>query len=162
MEGQIAGPLKAETAFHSPLPPSVCACSVASVVTGTLRPQGLQPARLLCPWDTLGKREYWSGLSCLPPGDLPDPGIEPASLMSPALAGGFFTTQVTQGNAAAAAAKSLQSCPTLCDPIRRQPTRLPCPWDSPGKNTGVGRHFLLQCMHACKVASVMSQGNGKN
>ena len=31
-------------------------------------------------------------------------------------------------------------------PHRRQPTRLPCPWDSPGKNTGVGRHFLLQCM----------------
>ena len=28
----------------------------------------------------------------------------------------------------------------------RQPTRLPCPWDSPGKNTGVGCHFLLQCM----------------
>ena len=45
-----------------------------------------------------------------------------------------------------AAAKSLQSCPTLCDPIRWQPTRLPCPWDSPGKNTGVGCHFLLQCM----------------
>ena len=42
---------------------------------------------------------------------------------------------------AAAAAKSLQSCPTLCDPIR-----LPRPWDSPGKNTGVGCHFLLQCM----------------
>ena len=31
-------------------------------------------------------------------------------------------------------------------PLRRQPTRLPCPWDSPGKNTGVGCHFLLQCM----------------
>ena len=46
--------------------------------------------------------------------------------------------------AAAAAAKSLQSCPTLCD-RRRQPTRLPRPWDSPGKNTGVGCHFLLQC-----------------
>ena len=30
-------------------------------------------------------------------------------------------------------------------PHRRQPTRLPCPWDSPGKNTGVGCHFLLQC-----------------
>ena len=39
-----------------------------------------------------------------------------------------------------AAAKSLQSCPTLCDP------RLPRPWDSPGKNTGVSCHFLLQCM----------------
>ena len=31
-------------------------------------------------------------------------------------------------------------------PHRRQPTRLPCPWDSPGKNTGVGFHFLFQCM----------------
>ena len=31
-------------------------------------------------------------------------------------------------------------------PHRRQPTRLPCPWDSLGKNTGVGCHFLLQCM----------------
>ena len=38
------------------------------------------------------RQEYWSGLPCPPPGDLPDPGIEPASLMSPALAGGFFTT----------------------------------------------------------------------
>ena len=47
--------------------------------------------------------------------------------------------------AAAAAAKSLQSCPTL-RPHRRQPTRLCRPWDSPGKNTGVGCHFLLQCM----------------
>ena len=46
---------------------------------------------------------------------------------------------------AAAAAKSLQLCPTLCDPIDGQPTRLPRPWDSPGKNTGVGCHFLLQC-----------------
>ena len=41
-----------------------------------------------------------------------------------------------------AAAKSLQSCPTLCDAA----TRLPCPWDSPCKNTGVGCHFLLQCL----------------
>ena len=48
--------------------------------------------------------------------------------------------------AAAAAAKSLQSCPTLCGPIDRQPTRLPYRWDSPGKNTGVGCHFRLQCM----------------
>ena len=45
----------------------------------------------------------------------------------------------------AAAAKLLQSCPTL-RPHRQQPTRLPHPRDSPGKNTGVGCHFLLQCM----------------
>ena len=46
---------------------------------------------------------------------------------------------------AAAAAKALQSCPTV-RPHRQQPTRLPRPWDSPGKNTGVGCHLLLQCM----------------
>ena len=46
----------------------------------------------------------------------------------------------------AAAAKSLQMCPTLCDPIDGTPTRLPSPWYSPSKNTGVGCHFLLQCM----------------
>ena len=46
-----------------------------------------------------------------------------------------------------AAAKSLQSCPTLCDPIDGSPPGSPVPaWDSPGKNTGVGCHFLLQCM----------------
>ena len=47
--------------------------------------------------------------------------------------------------AAAAAAKLLQSCPTVRIHIQ-QPTRLPRPWDSPGKNTGVGCHFLLQCI----------------
>ena len=36
------------------------------------------------------------------------------------------------------------SCVQLCATPRRQPTRLPCPWDSPGKNSGVGCHFLLQ------------------
>ena len=39
--------------------------------------------------------EYWSGLPCLPPGDLPDTGIQLASLTSPALAGRFFTTSAT-------------------------------------------------------------------
>ena len=41
------------------------------------------------------RREYWSGLPCPPPEDLPDPGIEPDSLTSPALAGRFFTTSAT-------------------------------------------------------------------
>ena len=40
----------------------------------------------------VSKQEYWSGLPRSPPGNLPDPGIEPESLTSPALAGGFFTT----------------------------------------------------------------------
>ena len=37
------------------------------------------------------RQEYWSGFPCPPPGDLPHPGIEPATLASPALADGFFT-----------------------------------------------------------------------
>ena len=44
-----------------------------------------------------------------------------------------------------AAAKSLQSCLTLCDPIDGRPPGSR-PWDSPGKNTRGGCHFLLQCM----------------
>ena len=41
------------------------------------------------------RQEYWSGLPCPPPRDLPNPGIEPMSFMSPALAGWFFTTGAT-------------------------------------------------------------------
>ena len=43
----------------------------------------------------LYKEEYWAGLPCPPPGNLPNPGIEPASLMSFALAGRYFTTSAT-------------------------------------------------------------------
>ena len=39
-------------------------------------------------------------------------------------------------------------------PHRRQPTRLLCPWDSPGKNTGVGCHFLLQCVKVKSLSRV--------
>ena len=39
------------------------------------------------------RQKYWSGLPSPPPGDLPDPGIKPASSVSPALAGGFFTNE---------------------------------------------------------------------
>ena len=41
------------------------------------------------------RQEYWSGLSFPSPGDLPNPGIKPASLTSPVLAGGFFITRAT-------------------------------------------------------------------
>ena len=44
------------------------------------------------------RQEYWSGLPYPPPGDLPDPGVEPTSLMSSALAGGFFTTSTNLGS----------------------------------------------------------------
>ena len=41
------------------------------------------------------RQEYWIGLPCPPPGNLRDPGIEPVSLTSPSLAGGFFSTSAT-------------------------------------------------------------------
>ena len=56
----------------------------------------------------------------------------------------FILTLLLGFNSAATAVKSLQS--NSVRPHRRQPTRLPCRWDSVGKNTGVGCHFLLQCM----------------
>ena len=49
-----------------------------SVVSNSLRPHGLQPARLLCPWG-FSRQEYWSGLPFPPPGDLPTLGVEPRS-----------------------------------------------------------------------------------
>ena len=65
------------------------------------------------------------------------------------IVGTFFTNWATREAPikcyATAAAKSPQLCPTVWL-HRRKPTRLPCPWDSQGKNTGVGCHFLLQCM----------------
>ena len=67
------------------------------------------------------RQEYWSGWPFPTPGDLPSPGIKPASLAS---AGEFF---ITTPPAAAAAAKSLQSCPTLCDPRDGSPPGSPVP-----------------------------------
>ena len=61
-----------------------CACSVAS---DSLRPHGQAPLSM-----EVSRQEYWSELPFPSPGDLSDPEIEPTLLVSPALAGGFFTT----------------------------------------------------------------------
>ena len=63
---------------------------VVLVATNSARPQGLQPARLLCPWDSSGKS---TGVGChfLLQENLPNAGTEPTFLMSPVLADGFFT-----------------------------------------------------------------------
>ena len=50
------------------------------VVSNSLQPHGLQPTRLFSPWGFF-RQEYWSGLPSPPPGDLPNPGIEPTSLI---------------------------------------------------------------------------------
>ena len=63
--------------------------------------------------------EYWSELPCPPSGDHPNPGIEPTSLKSPVFQESSLL--LTPPAAAAVAAKSLQTCPTLCDPIDSSP-----------------------------------------
>ena len=67
----------------------ICECSV---VSNTLRPHGLQPTRLLCPWSSPGKNIGVSGLPFPTPGDLPDPGMKLTSLVFPELTGRSFTT----------------------------------------------------------------------
>ena len=74
----------------------VIACAVLSRFSCVqlFETHGLQPTWFLCPW-AFSREKYWSGLLCPPPGDLPDPGMEPVALMIPELAGGFFTTSAT-------------------------------------------------------------------
>ena len=92
------------------------ACSVTNLCPALVTPR--TPLTLGFP-----KEEYRSGLPFFSPGDLPDSGIEPKS---PTLAGGFFTTE-PPGNAMLCYAKSLQSCPTLCDPKDGSPPGSPVP-----------------------------------
>ena len=71
----------------------MCMCQVSSVVSDSATPWTVtcQPPLSM----GFSRHEYWSGLPCPPPEDLPDPRIKPKSLLSPALAGGFFTTSAT-------------------------------------------------------------------
>ena len=112
-------------------------------MSNSQRPHGLQPTRLLCPWDFPGNS---TGVDChfLLQGIFPTQGSNPGlphcrqTLYHLSHQGSPFLT-------AAAAAESL----VVSDSVRPhglQPTRLRRPRDSPDKNTGVGGHFLLQCM----------------
>ena len=70
-----------------------CVPEVALVMSDSLRPNGLYPARVLCPWNLPGKN---TGVGYRPSSrDLPNPGIKPMSLTSPVSAGGYFTTSAT-------------------------------------------------------------------
>ena len=137
------------------------------------------------------RQEHWSGLPCPPLGNLPDPGIEPASLRSLALAGGFFMTSTTweaptgiilqtfsllftaellkrvslvtswfpvfsapcllasmspRGLCLCAQGLGLSRLLVTLWTVARQFVDSPrfCPWNFPGKDTGVGGHCLLQ------------------
>ena len=87
------------------------------------------------------RQEYWSRLPFPPPGDLPDPGIKPASLVSPALAGRFFTTE-PPGNPLGPSESESESRSVMSDSLQLH--ELYSPWTSPSQNTGVGSLSLLQ------------------
>ena len=87
------------------------------------------------------RQEYWSGLPFPFPEELPNPGNKSRS---PALQADSLPFEL-QGSLYSES----ESRSVLTDslrPHRRQPTRLRRPWDSPGKNSGVGCHFHLRCM----------------
>ena len=67
-----------------------CCCLITKSCPTLCDPIDGSPQIPLC--IEFSRQEYWSGLPVPPAGDLPDPGIEPTCLASPALAGGFFTT----------------------------------------------------------------------
>ena len=138
--------------------PVVCLISSSvswSVVSNSLQPHGLQPARLLCPWDSQGQ-EYWSGLPFTSPEDLPHAGIKPWVSCS---AGRFFTIWATGKSYKLEVKMGLcqlidkASCYILRDSVSRsvmpyslwphvlQPTRLLCPWDFPGQGYWSGLPF---------------------
>ena len=85
-----------------------------SFVSNSLQPHRLQPARLLCPWG-FSRPEYWNELSCSPPGDLANPGIQSRSptLQVHSLLKEPPGKPVRSGQVRSVA----QSCPTLCDPM---------------------------------------------
>ena len=93
------------------------------------------------------RQEYWSGLPSPSPGDLPDPGIKPASLLSPTLQADSSLLS-HQGRPASDKCAVLclvaQSNLTLCDPMDCSPLGFSVYGDTPSKNTEVGRHAFLQ------------------
>ena len=99
------------------------------------------------------RQEYRSGLLYPPPGDHPDPGIESASLMSPALTDGLFTTNETWGSLTYIHCVCVylvaQSCPTLCDPMD---CRL----------SGSSVHGILQARNLEWVAVPSSRGSSQS
>ena len=128
-----------------PLNPYAPSCVLShSVVSDSLQPPRLQPARLLCPW-IFSRQDYWSGFPCPPPWDLPNPGIKPRS---PAL----------QADSLLSEPAGKPTCPWL---FKIKPNYLqlkPCLFHLYGLNTydfystsfGVGLHFANKLFETIK------------
>ena len=106
-------------------------CASHSVLSPSLQPHGAHQAPLSM---GLFRQEYWSGLPLPCLGDLPSPGVEPGP---PALQRDFLPVEPPgkHPHHTMHVFSVAKSCLTLCNPT--EPTRLLCPWDFPGKNTGM-------------------------
>ena len=100
---------------------------IVLTVSDSLQRHGLWPARLLCPWE-FSRQEYFSGLPFHLPGELPDPGTEPASPVSLTLAGDSLLLEPPEKQpthyralmtllTVVQISSVAQSCPTFCDPM---------------------------------------------
>ena len=137
----------------------MCACSDFSPVWLFATLWTVAHQALLSPG--FSKQKYWSGLPCPPPGDLPDPGIEPESTVSPALRVDSLPLG-HQGSPCAhiciCVCMYVHTCVCIYIYMKGKSLSrvwlLPTPWtaayqpppsmDFPGKSTGVGCHCLLQ------------------
>jgi len=94
------------------------------------------------------RQEHWSGLPCSPPGDLPNPGIKPTSLRSPALADGFSTTTITITGAKRAICPFLETLPDCPSDPRQgmclRPRSGPEAWTGLPSVHSYPKHFVQQ------------------
>ena len=95
----VVGKSSSEQNRNGPFLLVLCMCSVTSVVFDSATPWTVSPWGLHGTPLSMGfsRQEHWNGMPCPLPGHLPNPGIEPVSVMSSALAGRFFTTIATWG-----------------------------------------------------------------
>ena len=134
---------------HSPVHAKSFSCVQLFVSLWTIAHQALLSMEF-------SRQEFQSGLPFLPPGNLPDPRIEQMSFMSPALGGRFFTTKVTWEPKVKELVTQLLS--DSLQPHGLQPTRLLCPQNFPGKNTGARCHFPLQGIFLSQGSNPCLQG----
>ena len=124
-------------------------CSFTSVVSKSVRCYGLQSARLLCPWDSPGKNTGVGGHDLLP-------GIFSTQGSSPHLMHLLICWQILYPLSHLENPSVQFSRSVVFDSLRPYglyPTRVLCPWHSPGKNTRVGCHALLQEVSATQGSS---------
>ena len=111
-----------------------------SIMSDSLQPHVLYPTRLLCSWG-FSRQEYWRGLPCPHPGDLPNPGVK---LRSPELKVDSVPSEPPGKALSGLCVCSVtQSCQILCDPMDYGLPASSVHGIFPGKNTGVSCHSLL-------------------